>query len=961
MKPYLCYVLVLFFITGCVQTQKIDLSGKWQFAIDENDVGETEEWYAQDLSETVQLPGSMMTNDKGFIPDLKTPWTGSIYDSSFYFNPALEKYRQAGDVKFPFWLTPNKYYRGAAWYRKEITIPNNWLEKRIVLHLERPHWQTKVWINQKLVGEQNSLSTPHEFDITNNLKNGKNYITVMVDNRSDKVNVGPDSHSISDHTQGNWNGMVGNLYVEATEKVFIDDVQIYPDVDRKMVTAVVQIKNPLEELQDVQVKLQAKLKNNELETLELVSDEFEFSVANHTMEVSYSMGDDVKLWDEFEPNLYEMHVSLLANGKKTDEKTITFGMRKIEAKEGRLYLNNHPVYMRGTLECNTFPETGFPPTDVDSWKKVFEVIKQSGLNHVRFHSHCPPEAAFTAADELGIYLQPEAASWPNHGTALGYGRPIDNYITSETERIIKVYGNHPSFVLWAYCNEPYGRYVQFLDKDLAKWKAKDNRRIYTGACIGKSWSVNPESEFIVRSYPRGLPFKQQPNSIFSYEHRIADESRPYITHEMGQYCVYPDFKEIENYTGVYKAKNFEMFQDILKENHMGDQAEDFLMASGKLQALCYKAEIEGELRTTTLDGFQLLGLNDFPGQGSAIIGLLNVFWKEKGYITTEEIKKFSGETVPLAKLEKFVFTNNEILSCTVEVSHYGQFDLKEATSTYTISTSNDDTLLKADFAPKDIPTGQLSELGEITFDLKKIKRATKCRLDVTVGTHSNSWDFWVYPTKLPALANDEVYYTKTLDKTALAKLEAGAKVLFDASGKVEHGKDVVANFTPVFWNTSWFKMRPPHTLGLLIQDEHPLFKDFPTSYHSNYQWWEIVNGQQIMQIDSFPSSFKPIVQPIDTWFLNRRLAQLFEAKVGNGKIIVTSLNIDDENGPASAQLKHSIVQYMNSDEFNPKDEIKAELITELFEQKDRKKVELYTKDSPDELQPNRVKNKPPTP
>lgn len=957
MKQIYYIILILLIATSCTKSNKIDLSGKWQFAIDQNDVGETEEWFAQNLDESVLLPGSMMTNEKGFTPDLKTPWTGSIYDSSFYFNPALEKYRQEGDIKFPFWLTPNKYHRGAAWYRKEITIPRSWKEKRIVLHLERPHWQTKVWVNGTFVAEQNSLSTSHEFDITYYVKKGKNYITVKVDNTSDKVNVGPDSHSISDHTQGNWNGLVGELYVDATEKLFIEDVQIYPDVDRKLVTAVVQLKNALERPKEGELKLQVQLKNEEHSELELMSEKVQFSKDQLTVEVSYPMGDDMKLWNEFEPNLYQMKVSLFADGKEMDEKNTTFGMRKIEARDGKIYLNDHPVYMRGTLECNTFPKTGFPPTDVASWKKVFEVIKESGLNHVRFHSHCPPDAAFTAADELGIYLQPEAASWPNHGTALGYGRPIDDYILQETERIIKAYGNHSSFVLWAYCNEPYGRYVQFLDKDLAKWKAKDNRRIYTGACIGRNWTVNPISEFVVRSYPRGLPFKQQPNASFSYEHRIADESRPYITHEMGQYCVYPDFKEMDEYTGVYKAKNFEMFQDILKENHMGDQAEDFLMASGKLQALCYKAEIEGELRTKTLDGFQLLGLNDFPGQGSAIIGLLNVFWQEKSYITIEEIKKFCGETVPLAKLDKFVYTNNETLSCPVEVSHYGQFDLNETTPSYRISTIKGDTLLAANLATKDLPTGQLSELGEIAFPLNNIETATKCKLEVTVGTHSNSWDFWVYPTKLPSIAKDEVYYTKTLDEDALAQLNAGAKVLLDASGKVENGKDVVANFTPVFWNTSWFKMRPPHTLGILIQEEHPVFADFPTSYHSNYQWWEIVNGRQIMQIDSFPPAFRPIVQPIDTWFLNRRLAQLFEGKVGEGKLMVTSLNIDPENGPASAQLKHSIVQYMNSSKFNPKDELEAAVVAELFEQKDRKKVELYTKDSPDELQPNRTKNK----
>ncbi len=954
MKNILLILLAFLFATSCSnESNKLDLAGDWQFAIDQKDVGEAQKWYAETLTETIQLPGSMMTNNKGFDPTLKTEWTGSIYDSSFFFNPTLEKYRKEGEIKFPFWLTPNKYYKGAAWYRKEILLPSTWKEKRVILFMERPHWQTTVWINGKKAGMQNSLSTAHQYDITNLVKDGLNAITIVVDNRSDQVNVGPDSHSISDHTQGNWNGIIGDIYLEAKEQVFIDDLQIFPDVDNQKVTARIKIKNHTEVSTNSELKLQV---NNGNSTLETLSKPIAIKAKDQIIEIEYSMGQNVKLWDEFTPNIYEMKVALNIDGQTQDIATSTFGMRKIETYDGKIFINDRQIYMRGTLECSTFPITGYPPTDLESWKKVLGAIKESGLNHVRFHSHCPPEAAFTAADELGIYLQPEAASWPNHGTSLGNNRPIDDYIIAETDRIIKAYGNHPSFVMWAYCNEPYGRYVPFLNEDLKKRKEEDNRRIYTAAAIGKSWSVNPESEFIVRSYPRGLPFKKQPNSSFNYEDRISNESRAYVTHEMGQYCVFPDFKEIDKYTGVYKARNFEMFRDILNDHHMGDQANDFLMASGKLQALCYKAEIEGQLRTSTLDGFQLLGLNDFPGQGSAIIGLLNVFWEEKGYITKEEIKAFCGATVPLAKFNKFVFTNDEKLSIPISIAHFGQNDLENVSPKITI-TSNGVQLFETTLETKTIPTSQLSDLGIIEFNLNKLSKASQCKLEVSIGTFKNSWDFWVYPTEKQPVKEDAIYYTTSFDQKTIDKLNAGAKVLLDASGKVENGKDIVANFTPVFWNTSWFQMRPPHTTGLLIQENHPIFSDFPTSYHSDYQWWELVNGQQIMQIDNFPESFRPIVQPIDTWFLSRRLAQLFEVKIGEGKLIVTSLNIDPSNGPASSQLYKSIVQYMNSVDFNPQDEMKSSTIEELFEVKVRQKVNMYTKDSPDELQPNRKKKK----
>ena len=398
-----------------------------------------------------------------------------------------------------------------------------------------------------------------------------------------------------------------------------------------------------------------------------------------------------------------------------------------------------------------------------------------------------------------------------------------------------------------------------------------------------------------------------------------------------------------------------MFREELAEHAMADQAHDFLMASGKLQVLCYKAAIEAQFRTPALDGFQLLGLSDFPGQGSAIVGLLNPFWKEKAYVTKGEIRQFCNQTVPLAELPKFVYKNSETLTCATTVSHYGPKALEGVTPQFVISTEKGDTIKAGSLGTKTVPTGGLTALGNITCNLQTLTKATQCKLEIRVGAYKNSWDFWVFPAQLNPVADDKVYYTTTLNKAALKHLDGGGKVLLETAGAVENGKDVKANFTPVFWNTSWFKMRPPHTLGILVQEAHPVFADFPTSYHSNYQWWALVNRQQIMCIDSFPATFRPLVQPIDTWFLNRRLAQLFEARVGNGTLMVSSLNLNPDNGPASAQLRHSIVNYMNSSEFEPQNKLSAAVIQELFEQKKRAQVNLYTVSTPDELKPNNIK------
>jgi hypothetical protein len=936
----------------------ISLKGKWRFQIDRDDVGIKLNWYGKKLTDFVTLPGSMRDNNKGDELSVDTKWTGSIYDSSWYFRPEMAGYRKKDNLKFPFWLTPNKHYVGVAWYQREVNIPADWNGRKIELFLERPHWETTVWIDSIKVGMRNSLSTPHRYDLSKLLTPGNHVISIRVDNRIKEINVGPDSHSITDQTQGNWNGIIGDICLKSGPPVSFDAIKLYPNIEEKSVKAVIIIDNILDKSAVARITLRAKSFNSPVEhTVEPLSQEIIAVKGKSQIEIIYPMGKNVQFWDEFNPALYKMTAVLTDESGNTDESVIQFGMRSFSINGARFEVNNRPVFLRGTVENCVFPKTGYPPTDEVSWERIFKICKDFGLNHMRFHSWCPPEAAFSAADKLGFYLQIEGPSWANHGTSLGDGKPIDQYIYDETDRILDAYGNHPSFCMMAYGNEPAGRnQAEYLGKLVNHWKEKDNRRVYTGASIGKSWPLVPESQFIVRSEPRGLPWKKRPESMFDYSNKIEQYTVPYVVHEMGQHCAYPDFKEIDKYTGVYKAKNFELFREVLTNNHMGEQAEDFLMASGKLQALCYKFEIEAALRTRNLAGIQLLALNDYPGQGTALVGVLNAFWEEKGYITASEFKRFFGQTVPLARLPKFVFMNNENFEAELEVFNFGAHPLKNIAAQWKITDSAGNIVAQGSLSERDIPLDNCIKLGSIDLPLLQITKAQKMTLSVSVANYTNSWDFWVYPAELPALDIHEIYFCNELDEKADSALKNGGKVFLNAAGKVERGKDVIQYLNPVFWNTSWFKMRPPHTLGVLCNPEHPAFSDFPTEFHSNLQWWEILNRQQIMNLELFPPDFKPLIQPIDTWFLNRRLALLFEARVGEGKIMVCSADLQSnlDERPAAKQLLYSLTKYMLSNEFNPKYKIDYATIAELFEKKERPPaIDFHTKQSTDDLKPKK--------
>lgn len=934
--------------------EAISLAGQWRFAIDSNDVGIQEKWFTKALSDTVRLPGSMLENNKGDNVTLFTKWTASIYDSSWYFSPRLAKYRNPGNLMFPFWLTPALHYAGVAWYQKEVNIPASWTGKHINLFLERCHTQTTVWIDNKLTGVENSLVAPHEYDLSQVLTTGKHMLTIRVDNRLKTIDVGQDSHSVTDQTQGNWNGIIGRMELQATPANYVENIQLYPDVSQNLVTVKMVLNSNKASIKNITLSAQS-FNTSVYQTIQALSIS-KPRLNDDTLVIRYPMGEHPLLWSEFHPALYKLHITIGWKNGDMQKKEATFGMRSFTAQGKQFDINGHATFLRGTVENCVFPLTGYPPMQEKDWERIFRIAKSYGLNHMRFHSYCPPDAAFAAADIVGFYLQPEGPSWANHGISLGDGKPIDQYIFDETDRMEVYYGNHPSYCMLAYGNEPKGRHqVEYLTRFIHYWENKDSRRVYTGASVAMSWPLVPDNQYMVKSGARGLAWNHQPESNSDYSKTIEAFHVPYVAHELGQWCAFPDFKEISQYTGLYKAKNFEMFQDILNNQGMGDEAENFLMASGKLQVLCYKHEIEKSLRTAMNGGFQMLSLTDYPGQGTALVGVLNAFWKEKGYVDAKAFSRFCNSTVPLLRTGSFVYTNQQIFKAEITICHYGEEDLKNATIYWRIKNTDGKVLQEGDFN-KDIVAGQNTVAGNIHFDLSSVRQAQQLKIEAGIqGTdYVNDWNIWVFPATLPSIDTSKIYYTTKLDKKTEDVLNAGGNVFLNIAGEVVKGKEIVQTFLPVFWNTSWFKMRPPHTVGFVLNPHDAAFANFPTSYHSDLQWWQLINHAQVMHLEDFPADFRPLVQPIDTWFLNRRLASVFEARIGKGKIVVSSLNIPSDTtvvNPAGRQLLYSLEKYMLSDKFNPEFRIDISLVKELLNDPSKYTFSPFSNQSPDELKP----------
>jgi hypothetical protein len=923
------------------EVAEMDLSGPWSFQIDRQDKGVDERWFAAELDDTIVLPGSMPEQNKGLPVGVDTKFTGNIWKEyasgkSWIDDENYKPFLSKDKFRYPFWLISDYHYVGAAWYQKEITVPENWAGQAVELYLERPHWQTQLWINETLVGQLDALGVPHRYDVGKFLRSGANQITLRIDNRV-KIGVGVDAHSVSDNTQGNWNGVVGEIKLVRKAAVYISNVSIFPDVKNSLARLQVELKNTTGAEQRGTLEVSAAaLSSTDAHPVNPIQVAFAANSDTQSVTLEYPMGDDVRLWDEFNPNVYQLNVKL-ESGPGRDVWAGNFGMREIRQVGKGMEINGRPVFFRGTLECCIFPKTGYPPTTAEPWERIIKICKEHGLNHIRFHSWCPPKAAFDAADKMGFYYQVEASAW---ASKLGSGESIDQWVYDESQRLVAQFGNHPSFCLMAYGNEPHGENHKAYLVDFVKfWKAKDARRLYTTVA---GWPLIPENDFHNAHNIRiqawnanlnGIINKEAPKSDYDWERLIAKQEAPVISHEIGQWCVFPNFEEIPKYDGVLKATNFEIFRDSLKAKGLLHLADDYVKASGKLQALCYKADIEAALRTKGFSGFQLLDLRDFPGQGTALVGVLDPFWDEKGYITSEEFRQFSNETVPLARFPKMIFASDETVECSIEVAHFGEHEIDSVTPVWKVFNGKGELVRKGSLSETKLIWGNQRQLGTVSerFDVKK---ATQFQLQVDVAGFMNSWDFWVYPKALPAV-NEDVLVVSTLNEQSLASLKAGGKVLLTVKkGSIKNGKggEVAVGFSSIFWNTAWTNGQKPHTLGILCEPEHPALSEFPTEYHSNWQWWDAMLHSNAISLDDFKNKPDPIVRIIDDWVTNKNLAMVFEAKVGGGKLIVAGVDLqsDLETRLEARQLLFSLKSYMGGDQFDPKTAISVDEILSIF-------------------------------
>jgi len=852
--------------------QKIDLSGLWQVYLDAGKCDALPAVYPDAMT----LPGT--TSAAGLGPE----------------NPNRETY----------FLTDAHKFEGYAWFMRTFEA-GEWADCQVMLTLERTR-KTTVYLDGKMVGSQNSLCAPHRY-LLPGLTAGAHTLVIRVDNTDYPTRGG---HLTSPDTQSNWNGVTGEISLTVA-KAIVSQVQVFPDIAGGSLRIRADVLGEHSGFASVMLPGQME---------QLVP------INNRTLEGILPLTGNEALWDEFSPNLHTLAIDM-----EGDVYTTTFGLRKFEGKGRTLLCNGREVFLRGKHDGLVFPLTGYAPTDVESWRRVLQTAKDYGVNHYRFHTCCPPDAAFTAADELGIALSPELPFWGTiYGEGeTGYDAKERSFLIEEGFRMLAEFGHHPSFVFLSMGNELWGS-KKALNAMLADYRKYDPDKLYISGANNFQWvpevleeedvfvGVRLSGERLIRgSYamcdaPQGIVQTTAPESVSNYDHMIAPEvvadttgkagkvliqygtgvkevdaesaqafvpNVPVISHEVGQYEFYPDFSEIDKYVGPLKARSFEVFRERLQQAGLWADHERFFRSAGKLAIDCYRREIETFLRTKELSGFQLLDLQDFPGQGTALVGVLNAFMASKGLITSEEWREFCASTVVLGEFEKFVYACGEDVRFSVRVS---ECDPRNVHTSILCELLDGDTLLAKQTVPVHSTGRRLSSpvsvcLGQVHTRPFQTRRLT-VRLTLEDGTvnHYPLWVFPRYPIEITregiTLGDKRVAFVASVEAAKASTVPA--IVIPDSEGKLP------ATYASDFWcypmfrsiSQSMGKPVPIGTLGLCIDAQHPWLAAFAQEDYTTPAWYSVIRTAHCENVDCE----NPIVQMVDNTERCQRLCLLWE-------------------------------------------------------------------------------------
>ena len=918
----------LFISAGYAQPRNVlNLDGIWNFATDPDNRGEAEKWYQPDAKlPKMPLPSYAPTADG----TIRVP---GVWDNQGY-GPETDK------------VCHN--FVGKGWYKRQIEVPQSWLNHRSFLVITGVHRDSKVWINEHFLGEHIGFLSTQEYDVTPYATPGTTVtITIQVDSKQRwEVDTMSGSTPDSDYMNIAWGGISGHVFLEARSDAWLSDLYVQSDVPNStcQVSATFNGKTDLLDAARLEVFDKSGRRVAEAST-KLAS-----GIATGQLVSIKTALPDAALWTPDNPTLYTAQLSLIKGGQIVDAVKSRFGMRQFTVDGPNLLLNGNRIMLRGYGSGHIYPEQMAMPSDKEFHLRQLSIIKSYGFNHVRNHSTIMPPEYYEACDELGIIATAEfhigydtfipgtGSRWKANVKPGTDPKPAFDTYHREWAAIIIQHRNHPCILCWVMGNELYPDFpIRYSFQDIAR-KLDPSRLYLDSDGVDKALLANPKLDRpSVAIYD--IQFAEWSDPIMNVDKfKMPKPIKPVLSHEAGNYVTFSRPDLIDQFQHNFKP--FWMVAGKTKLEKLGllQEANEWAEKSERLYSLLHKYNLEALRNNPYISGYHWWMFQDYWTTSD---GIVDHYFRPKS-ITKEEVLKYNSDVVLLQNGLDRTYRGKKRLELKLLASNFstealrGQF-VWEVKAGY-------QSIAKHQLTLNHIPQGELAEVTNIRLELPDVAAPVPLTItsELVAGEKrfKNDWSSRLYPAaikpgniSMPVFADDTklkqfstwnvkpfpldgnlpsraVYLTGKLNTRILNAIERGAcVVMFDGTGRcgstdlLGGALECVSVVTldgfsyflkpyPVTFRTSWWKAgekREENNTGTFVYD-HPVTRSMAPDGWCDVGWFHLIEGGCKFDLETAPARPEVLVRALTSLTLPADEALLFEVSVGKGSLIVSGLN-----------------------------------------------------------------------
>jgi hypothetical protein len=864
-------------------------------------------------------------------------------------------------------------YRDVVWFKKTFTIPAAWNQGHTWLHIGGVKPAADIWLNETFLGHTVTSRSPIKADLTGAVKYGEeNTLAICV--------TWPDVRldGVWDHDDIDWwEGVYRSVYIEHTPNAWIDEVHIQTTTAKR--TAQIDLgvggRQSGADIQTVRCSIQPWKRASPLYAGEGKVRRDAGGMLRASVEVDMK---GARLWSPVDPYLYVAHVSLSgADGAATDEAEVRFGLREIARKGTQVLLNGQPIFLRGASDVHVYPESFMPPNSKEFYLKRIRLMQEYGFSYVKSCVEVFTPEYLDAADEAGFLVCQEMPFGIVEKRNIRYDPPpaFEKLYREELANIVRSDRNHPSVVVYSMSSEIWlgdlnQKCFRIFGQDLPRITRKLNPSALVIDCTG-GFPPEVKTKYGVRDTDL--------ESLFD-SGRPCNEL-PYIFHEWHWITALPDPKVKARYRGLpSRPGGVLQMEAAAAKSGLTEELPQMVANSQKLKYVLRKAALEFARKTPGSAGYHHYLVHDINWCPE---GVFNEFWEPPADLPAEEFKTYNANTVILLKNVPSIYENYPAcyfggadFDSPILVSHYGTQPLRRATLDWTLACGGK-TVFRGHETAGEIACGTCLPMATIRGKLPAVDRAGTMAIEAFLRNadgsliNRNRWRLWIFPTAVPDLhgkgvvttlayiksvfpgvgdfdrarkpPDGKLLVTDVLTENVVRHLEGGGRVLLldygwqgdlpDINRLAPQGKGFSQCGLPDAgaWSTQFrtipYNSNDVGNMGTVITN-HPVLAEFPHEGWCDMQFFRMIQdlASPLDLAALRPAKIKPIIRSIGSYRQMQDKGYLFEAAVGTGKLMASSLTLAPADHPERRFLVGLLLKYCCGDQFAPRDKLAPETL-----------------------------------